>query len=223
MPRHGCHKKKKTVTDIIVEVTQRFSEFQTATSEIKRVAHASDPALLQAALDAFISFMDPDYQFYRIDTSNMSFDFPTLADLRAAYALFGFIYNGFSTHFATDVIVNPVAGTHGKQVRLSSGGGEYGSIYTDFTTSPPSIPAEYTTLSDFELLWVYKHGNWYINQYSERGNRVFRFFPPTGPYTLVYARTFPGATPEPTDPPSADGAKDLKVIIPEPLKKYLKK
>ena len=201
---HHCHDEisRSRRNDIIVEVQQRFYEFQDATSELKRVGRdLSNPQLLQAALDRFISFIDPNFSLYQFITVGITFGFDNITEIRNGYAGFAVGFNGYSQHFATNVVVRPSRRSSGLYAFMTSGGGEYASIN-------PTTPFEQTTLSNWRVVWVWLEDgpsgpNWYITRYTEIGNRLFRFCPPCGPYTLFFARDFPGSTPVPTVPSCA--------------------
>lgn len=194
-----CHKSKRHCDNekIVTQVQQRFYKFQDATSRLKQVGHAANPQLLQDALDVFISFIDPAFVLYQFDTIGGPFGFTTLDEIRAGYTFFAtVIFNGYSQHFSTNVVVDPIPGTRCRQAAMTAGGGEYASLN-------PADPYEQTTLSNWDLVWVWLHDgptgpDWYIHSYLEFGNRLFRFCPPCGPTVLTYARTFEGSTAEPT-------------------------
>lgn len=184
-------------TNIIVEVQQRFYEFQDATSALKQSGHNPDPTVFPAALNKFLSFIDPNYSLYEFITVGQIFPFPTLQDISDAYTYYATVlFNGWSQHFSTNCVVTPL----GKcQANMTSGGGEWASL-NNLNTTPPT-PFEQTTISNWVINWVYLCNgptgpDWYIHSYQEYGDRLFTFCPPCGPYSLEYARTFPGATPE---------------------------
>ncbi len=179
---------------VISQVTQRFYAYQDATSAVKRVGHAADPTLLQTALDVLVSFIDPNFTRFAFDTS-IQFQFNSIAEFRGGYQFFATsIFNGFSQHFADNVVVTPIAGSNCLQARMTSGGGEWASLN-------PAQPNEQITISNWEIIWTFLPNgpvgpNWYITDYLEIGNRLYRICPPTGPISLAYSRTFTGATPE---------------------------
>lgn len=199
------------------EVTQRFYQFQNATSTLKNFGH--DPtADFTALLNYFMSFIDPNFVSYRFVTVGTEFDFPTLAAIRAAYTFYAqVLFNAFSQHFSTDPVVTIVPNSNGKQALMISGGGEWANIFSDLTTTPPSAPVTQTTITSWVIIWVFKNGNWYINDYTEYGDQLYRLIPPTGPYELTYQRQYPGAAPTPL---ASSSAAVTKVAA---LRDFLKK
>lgn len=187
--------------DITLRVQQRFYQFQDATSILKQVGRSGDTTLINEAMAHFLSFMDPNYTVFQFTTVGGVYSFPTLTDISNAYYYFATqVFNGFSQHFSTNVVVGQDP-TNPCQALMTAGGGEWGSLL-DTSVSPP-VPFEQTTISNWDLTWVWLPNgptgpNWYITQYNEYGDRLFRFNPACGPYTLSFARQFPGSIPEPT-------------------------
>jgi|GEM_PF-6142808 len=187
-----CHKSD---TDIIVEITQEFYKFQDCTSRVKQAGHGPTKDL-NKALDHFTAYLDPNFKVFEFNTIGGTTSFPNVPAIRAGYTAFATeFFNGWSQHFATNLVVKPDGC---KKARMIAGGGEWASLN-------PAAPYEQLTLSNFEVTWRWldkgpRGAAWYIYEYKEFGNRLFQFCVPCGPTSLFFARTFPGATPEPTVP-----------------------
>lgn len=192
----NCENNGALRADLVSQVQQRFYAFQDATSYLKQVAHSPNPALLQEALDVFITFFNPNQINFLIDTSSQFGPWTDTATIRGFYEAVSQFFNGWSQHFSTNVVVVPVAGSNCLQALMTSGGGEWASLN-------PALPNEQITISNWVITWTFlpdgpTGADWYITDYLEVGNRQFRICPPTGPITLAYSRTFTGATPEAT-------------------------
>lgn len=195
----NCSNSATQRANLVSQIQQRFYAFQDATSALKRVGQSGDNTLINAALDVFMSFIDPNFTRYEFDTVGIIFGFNTLAEIRAGYLGFATVsFDGFSEHWADNVRASAVVGSNCLQASMTAGGGEWATL-------DPSNPREQITISNWNIIWTFLPDgptgpDWYITDYLETGNRIYSFCPPMGEIAVLWSRTFPGATPEPMIP-----------------------
>lgn len=205
------------------EISRRFAGFQRATSRLKDYGHDPDPTVFPVLLTDFLSYINPNFTSYSFITAGTIFNFPTLADIATAYTFFAqVLFNSYSQHFFTDIIVDLDPASCGKRAHMVCDGGEYANIFTDLTTSPPSVPMLQDTWSSWDITWIKKDGVWYVDIYTEFGNEIIHTDPVTGLTFLVFQRLYPGATPTPLGPPVAAAIKS-QAKVKEVLARYIKK
>ncbi len=195
-------RKQFNERDIIMDIQQNFYKFQNATSFLKQQGHNTDPAVLPAAVDAFASFINPNFSLFQFISLGGTTSFTSIAAIKAAYTGFALFWNGWSQHFSNNVVVESVSGTHCRKAFMTAGGGEWAALDC-------ANPWEQLTISNWEIVWIWldcgpRGANWYIDSYTEYGDRIFTMCPPDGALTLAFAREFPCASIEATGafPPS---------------------
>lgn len=206
------------------DISARFALYLDSASKAKSFGRDSDQSITNAALDALGSVLYPNFNYFVFDTVGYLIT-PTPNNVDGVKALYGYyanyIYNAFSLHYYNQVRVQLVPHSHPRKAIMIASGGEWGSQITDTTTTPYTT-TEQQTVTSWCVEWIEVDGVWYIYNYVEYGDRLYRLYPGNNPlsptpqtYSLFFQRLYPNAILENTIPPGMNSpALPVPICLP---------